>query len=186
MIPVAINPALPGLALAGAGASALRRLAALREAGAADLAVFAPAPEAALRQAAAGSLRDRLPDTSDLAALRVLWITGLPDDAAAALAERARTARVLVNVEDRPALCDFHSVAEVRRGDLLLTVSTNGRSPALAARIRARLAAEFGPEWRERLRELGERRLAWRREGRSLPELARLSDRAIDERGWLA
>ena len=52
---------------------------------------------------------------------------------------------MLVNVEDRPALCDFHSVAEVRRGDLLLTVSTGGASPGLAARIRARLAAEFGP-----------------------------------------
>ena len=84
--------------------------------------------------------------------MRALWIVGLPDDEAAALAALARSERVLVNVEDRPALCDFHSVAEVRRGDLLLTVSTGGASPGLAARIRARLAADFGPEWAERAR----------------------------------
>ena len=78
------------------------------------------------------------------------------------LAALARSERVLVNVEDRPALCDFHSVAEVRRGDLLLTVSTGGASPGLAARIRARLAAEFGPEWAERVALLRGHRAAWR------------------------
>ena len=88
--------------------------------------------------------------------MRALWIVGLPDDEAAELAALARSERVLVNVEDRPALCDFHSVAEVRRGDLLLTVSTGGASPGLAARIRARLAAEFGPEWADRLALLRE------------------------------
>ena len=96
-------------------------------------------------------LRRVLPSQPDMAALQVLWIAGLPVDAAAALAALARSERVLVNVEDRPQLCDFHSVAEVRRGDLLLTVSTGGASPGLSARIRARLATEFGPEWGERL-----------------------------------
>ena len=100
-----------------------------------------------LVRAAGPALRNFLPGRPDLAALRALWIAGLPDDEAAALAALARSERVLVNVEDRPALCDFHSVAEVRRGDLLLTVSTGGASPGLAARIRARLAADFGPEW---------------------------------------
>ena len=56
-------------------------------------------------------------------------------------------------------------MAEVRRGDLLLTVSTGGASPGLAARIRARLAAEFGPEWAERVALLRRHRAAWRRKG---------------------
>jgi precorrin-2 dehydrogenase/sirohydrochlorin ferrochelatase len=88
---------------------------------------------------------------------------------------------VLVNVEDCPALCDFHSVAEVRRGDLLLTISTGGASPGLAARVRARLEGEFGPEWADRLALLRERRAAWRREGRNL---AAMTDALLQANGW--
>jgi precorrin-2 dehydrogenase/sirohydrochlorin ferrochelatase len=101
------------------------------------------------------------------------------------LAGIARSAGTLVNVEDRRAWCDFHSPALVRRGDLLLTVSTNGRSPGLAARIRRRLEGSFGPEWAERLDRLGTKRDAWRRRPRPLAELARLTDAAIDRQGWL-
>jgi precorrin-2 dehydrogenase/sirohydrochlorin ferrochelatase len=84
------------------------------------------------------------------------------------------------------ALCDFHNPSQVRRGDLLLTVSTGGKSPGLAARIRAQLAQMFGPEWAERLDQIGRKRTAWRREPRSLDELARLTNAAIDANGWLA
>jgi precorrin-2 dehydrogenase/sirohydrochlorin ferrochelatase len=115
--------------------------------------------------------------------LRALWITGLPDGIAAALAALARAGRVLVNVEDQPALCDFHSVAEVRRGDLLLTVSTAGASPGLAARIRARLARDYGPEWAERLELLRGYRAAWRRDGQ---DVAALTDVLLQANGWLA
>ena len=83
-----------------------------------------------------------------------------------------------------PALCDFHSVAEVRRGDLLLTVSTGGASPGLAARIRARLAtrvrARVGGVASSLLRE---RRAAWRRDGRNAAEL---TDALLQANGWLA
>jgi precorrin-2 dehydrogenase / sirohydrochlorin ferrochelatase len=82
-------------------------------------------------------------------------------------------------------LCDFHNPAQVRRGDLLLTVSTGGRSPGLAARIRAELGRAFGPEWADRLNLIAARRAAWRRPGRPLEELARLTDATIDANGWL-
>jgi precorrin-2 dehydrogenase/sirohydrochlorin ferrochelatase len=88
-----------------------------------------------------------------------------------------------VNAEDRPELCDFHSVAEVRRGDLLLTVSTGGASPGLAARIRARLAAEYGPEWADRLNLLRGRRAAWRQDGN---DVKALTDALLGANGWLA
>ena len=93
---------------------------------------------------------------------------------------------MLVNVEDVTPLCDFHSVAEIRRGDLLLTVSTGGRSPGLAARIRGRLADEFGAEWADRLAEIGALRDRWRQEGRSLAELGERTNAAIDAAGWLS
>ncbi len=170
MIGVALNPAVLPIAVAGRGDLAQRRFAALREAGAGDATLFA----------------DRLPTRAELAAVRALWIVGLPDDEAAELAARARVERVLVNVEDRPALCDFHNVAEVRRGELLLTVSTGGASPGLAARIRARLADEFGPEWAERTAFVRRLREAWRRDNRPSREIADLTGAVLRANGWLA
>jgi siroheme synthase-like protein len=54
---------------------------------------------------------------------------------------------VLVNVMDDVPNCDFAAPAIVRRGDLVLAISTGGRSPALARRLREELEARFGPEW---------------------------------------
>lgn len=169
MIAVALDPAALRVAVAGRGEAALRRLRLLRAAGAESAMLFA----------------DRLPVRSDLTALRALWIVGLPDDEAAELAAMARGAGVLVNVEDRPALCDFHNVAEVRRGDLLLTVSTAGASPGLASRIRARLAEQFGPEWAERTALIRNLRESWRRDRRSPAEIADLTDAVVRAGGWL-
>ena len=183
MIPIALNAAALPLAVAGRGPGAARRLQALRASGAHAPLLFSDRPDESLIRAAGFALCNFLPGRSDLNHLRALWITGLPDDEAVALAALARSERVLVNVEDRPALCDFHSVAEVRRGDLLLTVSTGGASPGLAARIRARLAADFGPEWAERLALLRRQRTAWRQSG---GDVAALTDVLLHANRWLA
>ena len=53
----------------------------------------------------------------------------------------------LLNMADAPALCDFHVPAVLRRGEILLTVSTSGASPALAAALKARLDKEIGEEY---------------------------------------
>jgi len=65
----------------------------------------------------------------------------------AQIADDARAAGVLVNVVDRPALCDFIMPAVVERGDLVIATSTGGASPALAKRIRHALEDTFGPEY---------------------------------------
>ncbi len=52
-----------------------------------------------------------------------------------------------VNVVDQPADCTFIVPAVVRRGDLLLAVSTSGKSPALARAVRRELEERFGPEY---------------------------------------
>ena len=59
----------------------------------------------------------------------------------------ARQMDCLVNRADAPDLCDFHVPAVLRRGDLLLTVSTSGTSPALAAALKTRLEQEIGGEY---------------------------------------
>ncbi|MBA3944997.1 MAG: bifunctional precorrin-2 dehydrogenase/sirohydrochlorin ferrochelatase [Herpetosiphonaceae bacterium] len=67
----------------------------------------------------------------------------------AAVADEGQALGALVNVADDPAASDFHTAGVVRRGDITLTVSTSGGSPALAALMRRRLEATFGPEYAE-------------------------------------
>jgi len=61
---------------------------------------------------------------------------------------RACRARgVFCNVVDDPEHCDFFYPAVMRRGRLQIAISTEGNSPALAARLRQELNCQFGPEW---------------------------------------
>lgn len=50
--------------------------------------------------------------------------------------EEARKRGILVNVADTPELCDFYLGSIVHKGDLKIAVSTNGKSPTLAKRIK--------------------------------------------------
>jgi precorrin-2 dehydrogenase/sirohydrochlorin ferrochelatase len=185
MIPVIVDPTHVPVALVGRGRAAERRLELLQDGGAERLTIFSDQPSAGLAARAGVRLQRRLPAAKELAALALLWIVDLPLAAAAPLARAARAAGCLVNVEDVIDLCDFHNPAQVRRGDLLLTVSTGGKSPGLAARIRSELARAFGPEWADRLNMIAARRALWRRRGRPLDELARLTNATIDAQGWL-
>jgi precorrin-2 dehydrogenase/sirohydrochlorin ferrochelatase len=62
---------------------------------------------------------------------------------------------MLCNIADRPAACNFILPAVVRRGDLILAVSTSGRSPAMARRLRRSLQEGFGPEYGPALELMG-------------------------------
>src|SRR5215467_10835395 len=68
---------------------------------------------------------------------------------------QARLRNVLCNSVDDPANCDFYYPAVVNRGDLQIAISTNGRSPALAQRLRRELELQFGPEYESWVAELG-------------------------------
>lgn len=65
---------------------------------------------------------------------------------------------VLCNVVDVPDLCDFFYPSVVRRGDLQIAVSTAGKSPSLAQKIRQQLDKQFGPGYAAWVAELGETR----------------------------
>jgi uroporphyrin-III C-methyltransferase/precorrin-2 dehydrogenase/sirohydrochlorin ferrochelatase len=53
---------------------------------------------------------------------------------------------ILINVVDDPAYCGFILPSILRRGELVVAVSTSGNAPALAVRIRERIERELGPE----------------------------------------
>ena len=75
-------------------------------------------------------------------------------------------AGVWVNGADDPDNCSFTLPSVLRRGALLVTVSTSGRSPAVASWLRARLEAELGPEYETLLELVATERDAMRASGR--------------------
>ncbi len=74
----------------------------------------------------------------------------------AQVARDGDTANVFVNSADDPQNCSFTLMSVLRRGDLQITVSTAGRSPALARWLRRRLEEQIGADYVELLDLLAE------------------------------
>jgi precorrin-2 dehydrogenase/sirohydrochlorin ferrochelatase len=79
--------------------------------------------------------------------------------------------RVWINAADDPPACSFTLPAVVRRGPVMVTVSTAGHSPALASWIRAQVAAQLGPEVGLLAEWLSEARDELKAAGRSTEEV---------------
>ncbi len=62
---------------------------------------------------------------------------------------------MLCNIADRPEDCNFILPSIVNRGDLIIAISTSGKSPAFAKKIRKDLEKEFGKEYGEFLKLMG-------------------------------
>ncbi len=153
----------------GAGRIAARKIAGLLAAGA-EVHVVAPdVSDDVLALASAGrvTLHRRRFEPGDVdGAWLVTTATGVPDvDHAVFEAGEAR--HVWVNSADDPANCSFTLMSVLRRGDLVVTIGTGGRSPALAAWLRAKLAEDLGPEYETVLALLSEARESLRAAGRS-------------------
>jgi precorrin-2 dehydrogenase/sirohydrochlorin ferrochelatase len=84
--------------------------------------------------------------------------------------EDARAAGVWVNTADDPAACTFTLPSVVRRGPLMVTVSTGGYSPAMAKWLRARIEQELGAEYETLVDLLSEARNDMKAAGRSTEE----------------
>lgn len=67
-----------------------------------------------------------------------------------------RERRILCNVVSSPELSGFIMPSVLRRGDLVISVSTGGSSPGLAGKIKRRLEAEYDGSYEEYVRLLGE------------------------------
>jgi precorrin-2 dehydrogenase len=144
----------------GAGRVAESKIESLLAAGA-EVRVVAPKATRAVAHWASGSRiswesREFKPADLDGAAL-VIAATSSPE-AHERIYEEARRRGIWCNVVDDPAHCDFYYPSVVRRGSLQIAVSTNGRSPALAQRLRKEFEAQFGPEYEAWVGRLGEAR----------------------------
>jgi precorrin-2 dehydrogenase/sirohydrochlorin ferrochelatase len=128
----------------GGGAVAARKVEGLVTAGA-DVVVVAPEIGDQVRSLGV-QLVERPYRGGDLDGA---WLAiAATDDAAVNRAVRADAdaARLWVNAADDPPSCSFILPAVVRRGPVMVTVSTAGRSPALAGWIRTQVADQLGPE----------------------------------------
>jgi precorrin-2 dehydrogenase / sirohydrochlorin ferrochelatase len=67
----------------------------------------------------------------------------------------AEAHNTLCNIADRPEICNFILPAVVNRGDLVIAVSTSGKSPAYAKTLRKALEKQFGEEYEPFLRLMG-------------------------------
>ncbi|HEX3371841.1 MAG TPA: uroporphyrinogen-III C-methyltransferase, partial [Candidatus Acidoferrales bacterium] len=76
----------------------------------------------------------------------------------AAVFQAAEALGVLCNAVDDVANCHFYYGSIVQRGDLQIAISTNGKSPALAQRLRKELEQQYSAEYAAWLDSLGDAR----------------------------
>ena len=168
MFPITLDTSLLPVAVIGNGEATHRRLELFTAAGAKKVMHF-----------------KEMPDVKDVEGVKVAFVADFDNDTSLAIYTKLNALGMIVNVEDKRHLCDFHVPAQVRRGDLLVTVSTNGQSPRIARLFRQMLEKIFPEEWAVRLKEIGENRNTWKREGNDIPALAKLTDELLARKGWL-
>ena len=163
----------------GGGEVAEAKVQTLLESGA-DVKVISPEATSWLRELAeAGKIMwiARTYDSSDLE--NAFFVVAATDDPAVQdrIWRDARQRNVLINSVDDPDRCDFIMPSVLRRDDLIVAVSTSGKSPAFAAWLQRQLAGivtkEFGravsllgsmrSEFQQRFKNLEERKRAYQR-----------------------
>jgi len=109
--------------------------------------------------------------------LRDVWLVvsaAGPQEVNRRVWKHASEANIPINVVDQPELCTFTVPAILSWGELLITISTGGGSPALSAEIRRSLTELIGPEFGEHLALLTEMRALVKSSGLSLEARGRL------------
>jgi precorrin-2 dehydrogenase/sirohydrochlorin ferrochelatase len=153
----------------GGGEVAARKVAGLVAAGA-DVTVIAPKIDDRIRHSGAGLLeRDYRQGDLDGAWLAIA-ATDDPEVNRLVHAD-GEAGRVWINAADDPPACSFILPAVVRRGPVMVTVSTAGHSPALASWLRGQVAAQLGPEVGLLAEWLSEARDELKAAGRSTEEV---------------
>ncbi len=141
----------------GGGAVGTRKVKTLVECGGV-VTVVSPQASAKLTQMAADgliTLESRAYRTNDIE--DKFLVIGATDDETLnrQIHADADGRNTLCNIADRPEICNFILPAIVNRGDLVLAVSTSGKSPAYAKRVRKELEKQFGEEYEPFLRLMG-------------------------------
>ena len=143
--------------IVGGGAVGTRKVKTLLECGA-RVTVISPRPAEPLKNLAAEgtiTLKERPYRSEDLKGM--FLVIGATDDETLnhQVSQDAERSNTLCNIADRPEVCNFILPSIVQRGDLVITISTSGKSPALAKKLRQKLETQFGKEYADFLILMG-------------------------------
>jgi precorrin-2 dehydrogenase/sirohydrochlorin ferrochelatase len=141
----------------GGGSVGTRKISMLLKCGA-RVTVVSPQISEQLRNLSANnavSLHERAYTSSDLD--EIFLAIGATDDETInrQISQDAEQRGILCNIADRPEICNFILPAIVQRGDMVITISTSGQSPAMAKNLRKQLENQFGEEYAEFLLLMG-------------------------------
>ncbi|MGD2037253.1 MAG: bifunctional precorrin-2 dehydrogenase/sirohydrochlorin ferrochelatase [Desulfobacterales bacterium] len=143
--------------IVGGGAVSSRKVTTLMECGARVTVVSPDSTPQLIKLASEGSimLRKRAYRSDDLTGM--FLVIGATDDESLnrQISKDAEQAHILCNIADRPEVCNFILPSLVRQGDLVITISTSGKSPALAKHLRQKLETQFGREYADFLLLMG-------------------------------
>jgi precorrin-2 dehydrogenase/sirohydrochlorin ferrochelatase len=141
----------------GGGPVGTRKVKMLLKCGA-SVTVISPVVSQQLKNLAdsgAITLHGRSYRSADLAG--IFLVIGATDDEKfnRQISKDANRLNLLCNIVDRPQDCNFILPSIVSRGDLIISISTSGKSPALAKKLRKSLEDQFGEEYALFLQLLG-------------------------------
>ena len=151
--PINLRVAGKKCVVVGGGAVACRKIKSLLAAGA-EVTVFSPELTAELAEMVKKKQFNYIARPYQKGDLKGFFLVICATDNTTvnqAVSAEAERLGILANVVDVPELGNFSVPAQVKRGDLLLTVSTGGKSPAMAKKLRQELAKQYGEEYGEYL-----------------------------------
>ncbi len=145
----------------GGGKVAFRKVESLLEAGARVI-VISPKMNTSLQKLINKNKITYLPQEYKSGDIKkgIFLVIAATDDSQlnAKIADDAKRLNLLINVVDAPKLCNFILPATLRRGSLTISVSTSGKSPALAKKIKEDLQNIYGTEYEDLVNSLGKLR----------------------------
>ncbi len=130
----------------GGGKVAQRKVSALIPSGA-DITLISPSLTKELRKnLSAGKIR-HIPRPYRRGDLKDAFLVIAATDSAETNRKISKDAPALVNVVDVPGECNFIAPSVVKRGHLVIAISTGGASPAFSRAIRKELERQYGPDF---------------------------------------
>ncbi|MBW2178352.1 MAG: bifunctional precorrin-2 dehydrogenase/sirohydrochlorin ferrochelatase, partial [Deltaproteobacteria bacterium] len=125
----------------GGGSVGTRKALALVESGA-NVTVISPTVTDTLRSLARRgtiNLKTRTYCPADMEGMFLVFGATNQETLNRQINQDAERLNMLCNIADRPAVCNFILPATVKRGDLVIAISTSGKSPAFAKELRKHL-----------------------------------------------
>jgi precorrin-2 dehydrogenase/sirohydrochlorin ferrochelatase len=147
--PVYLDVSEKRCVVVGGGDVAERKVMKLLECGA-EVIVVSSVVAPGLAAMIEGNIIDHIPDDYDSRHIQGAFIVvGATDrdEVNEKIYRDSQDMGILVNIVDDPKRCDFIVPSIVRTGDLAIAISTGGKSPIVARKLREELEKTYGPEY---------------------------------------